>query len=107
MFEHVGPKNYATFFRTVQRLMKPQGLFLLHTIGKNPSEAETDRWINKYIFPNGHIPTPGEIVNNLGDSRPLKTGTISAYYDVTAGLARKLQSRRPSLTEKYERALAE
>ena len=49
MFEHAGPKNYATYFKTVQRLMKPQGLFLLHTIGKNPPEAETDRWINKYI----------------------------------------------------------
>ena len=33
MFEHVGPKNHAAYFDTVRRLLEPQGLFLLHTIG--------------------------------------------------------------------------
>ena len=33
MFEHVGPKNYATYFDVVDRNLKPDGLFLLHSIG--------------------------------------------------------------------------
>lgn len=33
MFEHVGPKNYNTYFEVVDRNLKPDGLFLLHTIG--------------------------------------------------------------------------
>lgn len=33
MFEHVGPKNYNTYFEVVDKNLKPDGLFLLHTIG--------------------------------------------------------------------------
>ncbi len=56
MFEHVGIKNYRTFFETVERSLKPDGLFLLHTIGINESSPTTDPWLEKYIFPNSHIP---------------------------------------------------
>ncbi len=61
MFEHVGTKNYATFFSGVTRLMKTQGLFLLHTIGSAMTVNKTDEWIDRYIFPNGHLPSLQEI----------------------------------------------
>ncbi len=32
MFEHVGYKNYRTFMKITKQLLKPDGLFLLHTI---------------------------------------------------------------------------
>ncbi|MGV3344197.1 cyclopropane fatty acyl phospholipid synthase [Enterobacteriaceae bacterium LUAb1] len=57
MFEHVGPKNYATYFNTVDRNLKSDGLFLLHTIGANKTDNNVDAWINKYIFPNGCLPS--------------------------------------------------
>lgn len=57
MFEHVGPKNYSTYFAAVDRVMDPDGLFLLHTIGDYDHLITTDAWIDKYIFPNGHIPS--------------------------------------------------
>lgn len=57
MFEHVGPKNYATYFRVVDRNLKPDGLFLLHTIGSQETDSHVDPWINKYIFPNGCLPS--------------------------------------------------
>lgn len=57
MFEHVGPKNYDTYFRVVARNLKPDGLFLLHTIGANQTNLHVDAWINKYIFPNGCLPS--------------------------------------------------
>ncbi len=63
MFEHVGPKNYATYFEVVDRNLKPDGLFLLHTIGSNKTDHNVDPWINKYIFPNGCLPSVRQIAN--------------------------------------------
>ena len=57
MFEHVGPKNYATYFDVVDRNLKPDGLFLLHTIGSKKTDDNVDPWIDKYIFPNGCLPS--------------------------------------------------
>lgn len=61
MFEHVGPKNYETYFTTVNRLLKDKGLFLLHSIGNYTSSRGCDAWLDKYIFPNGHLPAAHEI----------------------------------------------
>lgn len=57
MFEHVGYKNYRSFMRKVRDLLKDEGLFLLHTIGANHQRKGTDPWIDKYIFPNGMLPS--------------------------------------------------
>jgi cyclopropane-fatty-acyl-phospholipid synthase len=57
MFEHVGYKNYRIFMKTIHRLLKEDGLFLLHTIGANKSMITTDPWTNKYIFPNSMLPS--------------------------------------------------
>ncbi|SQI42280.1 Cyclopropane-fatty-acyl-phospholipid synthase [Leminorella richardii] len=57
MFEHVGPKNYDTYFKVTARNLKPNGLFLLHTIGSKKTKANVDPWINRYIFPNGCLPS--------------------------------------------------
>ena len=65
MFEHVGPKNYAVYFDTVNRILNDQGLFLLHTIGADRCLPTTDRWLDKYIFPNGKLPSPAELVSAL------------------------------------------
>lgn len=61
MFEHVGPKNYTDFMRVVARCLEPDGLFLLHTIGSNVTSPEIDPWIEKYIFPNGSLPSIAQI----------------------------------------------
>ncbi|MFU0887759.1 cyclopropane fatty acyl phospholipid synthase [Kluyvera sichuanensis] len=68
MFEHVGPKNYATYFSVVDRCLKPDGLFLLHTIGSNQTGLSVDPWINKYIFPNGCLPSIRQIAS-VSESR--------------------------------------
>jgi cyclopropane-fatty-acyl-phospholipid synthase len=57
MFEHVGNKNYKTFFEIADKCLKDDGLFLLHTIGTNKSGESLDIWTNKYIFPNGRLPS--------------------------------------------------
>lgn len=61
MFEHVGPKNYGVYFDAARRLLKPGGLFLLHTIGIDVTSPRTDPWIDRYIFPNGKLPSAVEL----------------------------------------------
>ncbi len=61
MVEHVGYKNYRTFMRMAHRHLKPDGLFLLHTIGGNTSVRKTDRWIARYIFPDSMLPSAKQL----------------------------------------------
>jgi cyclopropane-fatty-acyl-phospholipid synthase len=60
MFEHVGYKNYRPFMEMVNRCLEDNGLFLLHTMGNNTS-CYGDLWTNKYIFPNGTLPSIAQI----------------------------------------------
>ncbi|MEG3176649.1 cyclopropane-fatty-acyl-phospholipid synthase family protein [Sphingomonas sp. RB3P16] len=62
MFEHVGPANYATFFRQCRDLLNEDGVMLLHTIGRAGGPGVTDAWTAKYIFPGGYNPALSEIV---------------------------------------------
>lgn len=54
-------QNYNTYFEVVDRNLKPDGLFLLHTIGSKKTDHNVDPWINKYIFPNGCLPSVRQI----------------------------------------------
>lgn len=67
MFEHVGRKNHRTFMEVAHRCLADDGLFLLHTIGKNQRDSTTDPWIDKYIFPNGDLPSIGQIGDSVDD----------------------------------------
>lgn len=64
MLEHVGVKNYTTFFKKCHELLAPGGMMLHHTIGANsPYKASEAKWIDTYIFPGGMIPTMGEVTD--------------------------------------------
>ena len=62
--EHVGYKNYASLMEVAHRCLKTHGLFLLHSIANNFSTTHCDPWFNKYIFPNGMLPS----VKQLGET---------------------------------------
>lgn len=57
MFEHVGYLNYRKYMQIAHQNLNEDGLFLLHTIGANTSNTTFDGWLNKYIFPNGMLPS--------------------------------------------------
>jgi len=61
MFEHVGAPNYDTFFAKVRDLLKPDGVALLHSIGRKDPPGSTGAWIRKYIFPGGYTPALSEV----------------------------------------------
>ncbi len=67
MFEHVGPKNHKAYMKVASRCLKDDGLFLLHTIGSNFTRHSPDPWFNKYIFPNGVLPSMKDITMAIDD----------------------------------------
>jgi cyclopropane-fatty-acyl-phospholipid synthase len=67
MFEHVGLKNYKTFMEKCDQLLKDDGLFLLHTIGSNENDDTKEPWMDKYIFPDGKLPGPVQIIGATED----------------------------------------
>ena len=64
MFEAVGPKNFKVFMEKVASLLKDDGLFLLQTIGSRESIMVGEAWLDKYIFPNGILPS----IKQIGES---------------------------------------
>ncbi len=67
MFEHVGPKNYPAYFDTALRTLDDKGLFLLHTIGIYKECNQVNAWIDKYIFPNGRLPSATQLTDELNE----------------------------------------
>jgi cyclopropane-fatty-acyl-phospholipid synthase len=65
--EHIGYKNYRGFLEVARARLRDSGLFLLHTIGANRSETYTDPWIDKYIFPNGMLPSVTQLGKAMED----------------------------------------
>lgn len=62
MFEHVGVNHYRAFFDTCAKLLKPDGVMVLHAIGRSGPPAATAPFIRKHIFPGGYIPALSEVL---------------------------------------------
>ncbi len=87
--EHVGYKNYRTYMEVVHRCLKDTGISLIHTIGNNTSVTYVNAWTNKYIFPNGMIPSLSQIakaaeglfvIEDLHNFGPDYDKTLMAWY---------------------------
>ena len=62
MFEHVGIGHYQGFFETIQRCLAPDGVALIHAIGRSDGPWYTNPWVAKYIFPGGYSPALSEVL---------------------------------------------
>jgi cyclopropane-fatty-acyl-phospholipid synthase len=103
MFEHVGARNYRTYFEHARRWIADDGLFLLHTIWANEAYPAIDPWLDRYIFPNGCLPTVGQVadaveglfvVENVENFGPDYDRTLMAWRA-------KFQSNRAAMSAKY------
>ncbi len=84
MFEHVGSKNYRRYFELARDAVKDDGLFLLHTIWQNKRSPAIDPWLDKYIYPNGQLPSLGEITTAVEGLFVVEdVHNFGAYYDRT------------------------
>lgn len=107
MFEHVGISQYPTFFGQVRDLLKPDGVALLHSIGRSDGPGSTNPWLRKYIFPGGYSPAISEVVPRIEDARLWVTDieVLRLHYAETlkAWRRRFLQHRDQVLTLYDER----
>jgi cyclopropane-fatty-acyl-phospholipid synthase len=63
MFEHVGVPNYRDFFHQIKKLLRSDGIALIHAIGRKGPPGCCDSWIEKHIFPGGYIPALSEVLS--------------------------------------------
>ncbi|ASQ90307.1 cyclopropane-fatty-acyl-phospholipid synthase [Prosthecochloris sp. GSB1] len=103
MFEHVGHKNYRSYFRSVERCLAPNGLSLLHTIGGNISSSCTDPWISRYIFPNSMIPSASQIAKASEGLLVIEDWHVFGddYYRTLKSWHHNLLGSREELLKKY------
>jgi cyclopropane-fatty-acyl-phospholipid synthase len=104
MFEHVGYKNYNTYMKVVHNALNKNGLFLLHCIGSNQTVTKADPWINKYIFPNGMIPSVAQIGKSIENKFILEDWqNIGPFYDRTLiEWLNRFKNTWPTLKKKYD-----
>ena len=58
-------RELRRIFSDVSRLLKDDGVMLLHAIGRNSVPGATNPWISKYIFPGGYIPSLSEVLPSI------------------------------------------
>ena len=84
MAEHVGRRNYRTYFRAVRSVLRPDGLFLLQTCAQDASRSATDPWIDRYIFPGGEVPSPAQLSSGFDGLFVLEDWhAMGSHYDRT------------------------
>jgi cyclopropane-fatty-acyl-phospholipid synthase len=101
--EHVGYKNYRTYMNVVDRCLDKNGIAFIHTIGENKSKTHSNAWTEKYIFPNGMLPSISQlglamenlfIMEDWHNFGPDYDKTLMAWY-------RNFVDAWPKLKEKY------
>ena len=104
MIEHVGYKNYRTYMEVVRCCLDDDGIFLLHTIGGNKSVKSVDPWINKYIFPNGMLPSIQQLSRSVEGLFVVEDWhNFSADYDKTLmAWSGNLEKNWDNLKSKYD-----
>jgi cyclopropane-fatty-acyl-phospholipid synthase len=91
MFEHVGVNHYKVFFAKLKSLLAPDGVALLHSIGRKDGPGSTPPWIRKYIFPGGYSPALSEVLPVVEQSKLLITDVeiLRLHYAETLRLWRQ------------------
>jgi len=103
VMEHVGYKNYHTYMDVVDRCLRPDGIAFIHTIGGNRSITTGEPWTDRYIFPNGMLPS----ITRLGKAMERRFvmedwHNFGPYYDQTLmAWHANFNAAWPSLKEKY------
>ena len=105
MFEHVGLPNYADYFGAIRRLLTPDGIAMVHSIGKMYGPAPTSTWILKYIFPGGYAPALSEVMPAI-ERNALWINDVEIlrlHYAETLRLWReRFEARWPELSRTYD-----
>ncbi len=108
MFEHVGIPNYLAFFRSVGRCLAPDGVALIHAIGRSEGPEETNAWLRKYIFPGGYAPALSEVMPPIEKSG-LKLCDLEIlrlhYAETLRQWRRRFAANRDAIASLYDERL--
>ena len=105
MFEHVGPPYYRTFFAKCRDLLVPDGVMLLHTIGRADGPGATDPWLAKYIFPGGYVPALSQVMPAIERSMMWVTDIEALrlhYAYTTAAWYERVTAAEAEITALYD-----
>ena len=86
-------------------LLKPGGIGLLHTIGKE-QDAPGDAWTMRYIFPGAYLPILDQVIRAMGEKRlvPIDVENLRLHYAATLDeWARRFESNAPKIEEMFDR----
>ncbi|MGX2039181.1 class I SAM-dependent methyltransferase [Methylocaldum sp. MU1018] len=103
MFEHVGVRHYPDFFRQTQRMLKRDGIALLHTIGAANKNGPPNPWIRRHIFPGSYIPVLSELSPAMQRSGLMLTDleVLRQHYAYTLReWFRRFQNHREEVVER-------
>jgi cyclopropane-fatty-acyl-phospholipid synthase len=105
MFEHVGINQYPVFFNKLNGLLKPDGVALLHSIGRMNGPGRTNAWIRKYIFPGGYAPALSEVLPVVEKSGLISTDIeiLRMHYAMTIDhWQQRFQANRAEIAQLYD-----
>jgi cyclopropane-fatty-acyl-phospholipid synthase len=114
MFEHVGLANLPTYFSQLHAAVKPGGLVLNHGITARYNDARQQLighgggdFIDRYVFPNGEIPSLGLAIATMSDAglEVIDVESLRLHYARTlelwsSRLERNLSAARNLIPEK-------
>lgn len=80
MMEHVGAPQFDTYFSKVSNILAPNGVALIHFIGRSSGPNALSPWFQKYIFPGGYAPAYSEVMPSVE-----KSGLVMADLEVWRG----------------------
>ncbi len=105
MFEHVGVVHYRAYCDTVARCLKPDGVALLHAIGRSDGPGFTNPWIAKYIFPGGYCPALSEVLPPIEKSGLFATDIEILrlhYAETLRNWRRRFAANRDTIASLYD-----
>ncbi|MCH4026895.1 MAG: cyclopropane-fatty-acyl-phospholipid synthase family protein [Acetobacter fabarum] len=109
MFEHVGVGHYKAFFETIRNALTPDGIALIHSIGRSDEPGTTNPWMNKYIFPGGYSPALSEVFSAVQQTGLWVTDCeiLRLHYARTIAIWReRFAARRPEAVAMYDERFA-
>ena len=108
MLEHVGKAHFPAMSELIRRVLKPNGLALLHSIGRN-SPMLMNAWIEKRIFPGAYPPSISEFMGicEKGEFSVLDVENLRLHYVQTLDhWIERFQSHREQVTDLYDEHFA-
>lgn len=109
MFEHVGVPYYKTFFNTVRDRLAPEGIALVHHIGRSGGPGRTNPWIRQYIFPGGYNPALSEVAPVV-EKTGLKLADVEIlkfhYGHTLHEWQKRFQARRAEVVRQWDEPFA-